>query len=230
MWFAALAALAIAQVPATFERKVTRTVKGSYLLYAPEGYDKDKAKKWPTILFLHGAGERGSDLEKVKLQGIPKELSAGRKLPFIVIAPQCPEGEWWDTQMLIGLLDEVERKWRVDRDRVYLTGLSMGGYGTWALAAEQPDRFAAIAPICGGGNPLTASKIAKLPIWAVHGDADPVVPVSETRSMMRWLGFSKAPDVKFTEVKGGKHDVWTDFYRNNELFDWFLTKKRGGTG
>jgi predicted peptidase len=226
MWIASLAALAIAQVPATFERKVTRTVKGSYLVYAPDGYDQDKRKRWPTILFLHGAGERGTDLNKLKLQGIPKELTGGRKLPFIVVAPQCPDGEWWDTQTLIGLLDEVERKWRVDKEKLYLTGLSMGGYGTWALAAEQPNRFAAIAPICGGGNPLTASKISKLPIRAVHGDADPVVPVSETRSMLRWLQYSKASDVKYTEVKGGQHDVWSDFYRGAEIYDWFLTKTR----
>jgi len=213
------------QQPQTFERKITRTVTGNFLVYVPEGYDADKTKKWPVILFLHGSGERGTDLNKVKAHGPPKEVEQGRKLPFIVVSPQCPDNEWWDVSMLSGLMDDVEKKYRVDKDREYLTGLSMGGYGTWALAAEEPGRFAAIAPICGGGNPLTASKLRKVPIWAFHGDKDPTVSIQESQTMVDWV--TKAGgDVRFTIVKDGVHDVWTDIYKGQELYDWFLAHKR----
>jgi predicted peptidase len=226
MFVAVIAAFSVSQVPSTFSGKVVKPVRCEYLVYQPEGYTADRDKKWPTILFLHGAGERGTDLNKVKLQGIPKELATGRKLPFLVVAPQCQDGAWWDPDTLGSMMDEVERKWRVDPNRIYVTGLSMGGYGTWALAAAQPGRFAAIAPICGGGNPLYAAKIAHIPAWIVHGTADPVVPFSQSKLMVQWLQWSKAPDLKFTEVPDGGHDVWTDFYRGPELFDWFLTKSR----
>lgn len=210
----------------TFERKVTLTVSGNYLVYLPEGYDADPSKKWPLILFLHGAGERGSDINKVKAHGPPKEVEQGRKLPFIIVSPQCPENSWWDVYVLGGLLDEVEKKYRIDKDREYLTGLSMGGYGTWALAGEQPKRFAAIAPICGGGNPLTASKLKSLPIWAFHGDKDPTVPIQESQTMVDWITRAGG-NIRFTIVKDGVHDVWTDVYKGQEIYDWFLAHKRG---
>ena len=127
-------------------------MKLNYLLFLPEGYESSGEKKWPLMLFLHGAGESGNDLEKVKLHGPPKIVGHKKDFPFIVVSPQSP-GRGWNPDTLNALLDDVVAHNRVDPDRVYLTGLSMGGFGTWALAAAHPDRFAAIAPICGGGNP-----------------------------------------------------------------------------
>jgi len=226
---AVLAALVLqtqqTQQPVTFERKITRTVTGQYLAYVPEGYETEKNKKWPLILFLHGSGERGDDLNKVKVHGPPKEIEQGRKLPFIVISPQCPDDEYWDVGTLIGLLDDVEKKFRVDKDREYLTGISMGGYGTWALAATEPDRFAAIAPISGGGNPVSAPKLKNVPVWVIHGDKDPSVPIQDDQTMVDWLQRAGG-DVRFTIVKDGPHDVWTDIYKGQEIYDWFLAHKR----
>src|SRR5438067_11719457 len=143
----------------------TITVKTDYLLFLPEGYSKDTDKKWPLMLFLHGAGERGSDVNKVKVHGPPKIVEKRKDFPFIVVSPQCPADSWWRAFELLSLLDEIQKDYRVDPDRVYLTGLSMGGFGTWELASQAPQRFAAIAPICGGGNPALARRIKDLPIW-----------------------------------------------------------------
>src|SRR5688572_30823837 len=166
------------QSAAKLDKEVKLTVKADYLLFLPEAYGKDPAKKWPTILFLHGAGERGSDVNLVKVHGPPKIVEQKKDFPFIVISPQCPSGEWWDPQTLIALLDEVSADHAVDPDRVYLTGLSMGGYGTWETAIRYPDRFAAIAPICGGGNKHRVRGIKHVPTWVFHGDKDGAVPVA----------------------------------------------------
>src|SRR6185312_8308672 len=121
-----------------------------YLIYQPADYDKQD--KWPLLLFLHGAGERGDDLELVKKHGPPKLAAEGKDFPFIVVSPQCPKDRWWEPIELVALLDDIGSKYKVDADRIYVTGLSMGGFGTWRLAFYAPDRFAAIAPICGGGE------------------------------------------------------------------------------
>src|ERR1700756_5414953 len=133
-----------------FEKEITVKVKLDYLLYLPEGYDKEE-KAWPLLLFLHGAGESGHDLNKVKIHGPPKLIEAGKSFPMIVVSPQAPR-MGWDVPTLNALLDDIVATHKVDRDRVYVTGLSMGGFGTWALAAAYPDKFAAIMPICGGGD------------------------------------------------------------------------------
>ncbi len=146
---------------------MTIKVKLNYLLYLPKGYDADAKKEWPLILFLHGAGESGDDLAKVKKNGPPKVV-AHQDLPFVIVSPQSPR-MGWNVDALNGLLDDVIAHHHIDKERVYLTGLSMGGYGTWALAAAHPEKFAAIAPICGGGDPKAASKIKHLPIWVFHG-------------------------------------------------------------
>lgn len=227
MLVAIAAAIAISQVPVTFEGKVTRTVTGRYLAYTPQDYTVDSRKKWPLIMFLHGAGERGSDLNLVKLHGIPKEIEAGRKLPFVVIAPQCDAGQWWDTQNLNLILNDAEKRYRIDKDRIYVTGLSMGGFASWALAMEQPNRFAAIAPVCGGGDVKNVSRIAKLPIWTTHGDKDLAVNVEQTRKFVTALK-ALGSDIRYDEIKDGGHDVWTDFYKQPALYEWFLkhTRKR----
>ncbi|MDB5289907.1 MAG: phospholipase/carboxylesterase [Phycisphaerales bacterium] len=213
-----------------FEKQVE--MKLNYLLYLPPDYNKDASKKWPLMLFLHGSGERGSDVNKVKIHGPPKmvELYKDSQLAreFIIVSPQCPDGRWWKPDELEALLDDTAEHYRIDADRVYLTGLSMGGFGTWDLAANAPKRFAAIVPICGGGNTAMARRIKDLPIWVFHGDADPAVPVQKSDEMVKALKDLNA-DVTYTRYPGVGHDCWTQTYNNPELYKWLLSHKRGET-
>jgi predicted peptidase len=181
--------------------------------------------RWPVILFLHGSGERGDDLTAVKKHGLPKFLDLQPDFPFIVVAPQCPEDEWWDSATLAALLDRVERRYRVDSRRIYVTGLSMGGYGTWALALHQPRRFAAIAPVCGGGNRLLAKRIAHLPAWVFHGADDDIVPATQSEQMVKALR-AAGGNPKLTLYPGTGHDSWTETYANLELYEWLLRHTR----
>ena len=153
-----------------------------YLLYLPNDYDKKG--NWPLMLFLHGAGERGDNLELVKKHGPPKLIEEGKAFPFVVVSPQCPEDRWWEPVSLSALLDEIVGKYKIDKDRIYVTGLSMGGFGTWSLATYAPRRFAAIVPICGGGEPITAQMLASVPAWVFHGGKDPVVPLARSQGMV----------------------------------------------
>lgn len=213
------------QVPKTFEKQITKTLKAGYLLYLPKEYGQDRDKKFPLILFLHGAGESGTDIEKVKVHGPPKLAAQGKEIPFIIVSPQSPGGGW-NNEVLINLLDEIERTYNVDTDREYLTGLSMGGFGTWALATEYPNRFAAIAPICGGGQAFRARRIKDVPVWVFHGAKDPVVPVKSSQDMVDALKAAGAAEVKFTIYPEAMHDSWTETYSNKELYEWFLAHKR----
>lgn len=208
-----------------FEKEITVQVKLDYLLYLPPGYDKEE-KSWPLVLFLHGAGESGQDLNKVKVHGPPKLVEAGKEFPFIVVSPQAPR-MGWDAQTLNALLDDVVATHKVDKDRIYVTGLSMGGFGTWALAAAYPDRFAALAPICGGGNSADAKKLKNLPIWVFHGAKDNVVPPSRSENMVKALKEAGANHVKFTLYPNANHDSWTETYNNPEVWEWLLQQKRG---
>lgn len=207
------------------DKNVTHRVDCRYLLYLPDGYADSKEERWPLMLFLHGAGERGDDIEKVKVHGPPKLIAQGKSFPFIVVSPQCPEGEWWSSEVLDALLREVESRYRVDADRVYVTGLSMGGFGTWNLALAYPDRFAAIAPVCGGGMPLLAPRIKDLPVWVFHGAKDEVVPIQESQRMVEALKRCGG-NVKFTVYPDAGHDSWTDTYDNPALYEWFLRNRR----
>ncbi|HWL15020.1 MAG TPA: dienelactone hydrolase family protein [Opitutus sp.] len=203
---------------------ITMVQEYRYLRYLPSGYADEREKHWPLVLFLHGAGERGSDLELIKKHGLPKLIEAGRDFPFVVISPQCPPGEWWNIFALEGLIEEAARELRIDRDRVYLTGLSMGGFGTWALAVRHPERYAAILPVCGGGERQLARTLRDVPVWAFHGDADPVVPVERSQEMIdaiRKLGGSP----RLTVYPGVKHDSWTATYDNPEIYDWLLSHR-----
>lgn len=216
-----------AQTAEKFEKQVP--VKLDYLLYLPADYKPDGDKKWPVIMFLHGAGERGTDIAKVKVHGPPKLLAAKTDLAvkdFIVISPQCPPNKWWQPDELMALLDEVAAKHNVDPERIYLTGLSMGGFGTWEIAARYANRFAAIAPICGGGNPRRVREMKNLPIWVFHGEKDPVVAISQSEEMVEALKKAGA-DPKFTRYPEAAHDSWTETYNNPELYKWFLEHKRG---
>jgi predicted peptidase len=212
------------QTAAKLDKQVP--VKLDYLLYLPEDYDAQDA--WPLVVFLHGAGERGSDLERVKVHGPPKLIENGKPFPAIVVSPQCAAGRWWHAQLLelTTLIDEIEAKYKVDKDRIYLTGLSMGGFGTWALAAYTPDRFAALVPICGGGEALAARALTKVPIWVFHGAKDPVVPLARSEAMVEGLKRAKA-EPKFTVYPDAGHDSWTATYDNPEVWEWIFAQKRG---
>ena len=196
-----------------------------YLLYLPDGMGDAPTQRWPLVLFLHGAGERGSNLDLVKLHGIPHEIEAGKNLPCVVVSPQCPADARWSTDALIALLDSVEHELPIDPDRRYVTGMSMGGYAAWALAVSQPDRFAAIAPVCGGGAPDTVCAIRHVPVWAFHGALDDVVPLRRSEEMVEALR-ACGGDVQFTVYPGLGHDSWTLTYANPDVYRWLLAQAR----
>jgi predicted peptidase len=213
------------QKAARLDKEIHVTI--DYLLYLPTDYDRKN--KWPLMLFLHGSGERGSDLNLVKKHGPPKLIDNGKQFPFIVVSPQCPKGRRWQPLELKVLLDEIVNKYNVDQDRIYVTGLSMGGFGTWALAAEYPDRFAAIVPICGGGNATWARRISHLPVWVFHGAKDPAVPVKMSQDMVDALKKNGA-NVNFTVYPDAGHDSWTATYDNPKLYEWLLQQERRHSG
>jgi predicted peptidase len=212
---------------------VSKKAKANYLLFLPEGYDARSPKRWPLILFLHGIGERGSDPWKVKVHGPPKVAEQLTNFPFIVLSPQCPNGQWWSNEILIALLDETIARHNVDTNRIYLTGLSMGGFGAWSLALEFPERFAAVAPLCGGGNPYyplahtgrRKAALKSLPFWAFHGDKDPAVALEESERMVKAVQ-KLGCDVKLTIYPGVGHDCWTQTYNDPQLYEWFLQHER----
>ena len=198
-------------------------VQMGYLLYLPKDYDKQES--WPLILFLHGAGERGNDLELVKKHGPPKLIAAGKDFPLIVVSPQCPKERWWEPIELVALLDELSSKYKVDSDRIYVTGLSMGGFGSWRLASYAPDKFAAIAPICGGGEKYWTRRFAHLPVWAFHGAKDTGVPPERSQMMVDELK-KKGGNPKLTIYPESGHDSWTETYNNPKFYEWLLVQKR----
>ena len=218
----------------TLKRKVTKTVTSEYLIYLPKDYNARSKTRWPLMLFLHGAGERGTNLSKVAVHGPPKLVKQARDFPFIIVSPQCPNNQSWDNDVLLALLDEIEKNYNTDKSRVYLTGLSMGGYGTWSLGLAHPERFAAIAPICGGGDPIVLlladpkklAVIKTLGVWAFHGGKDPVVPLLESERMIDGLKKAGCKDVELTVYPEAQHDSWTETYNNPKLYDWFLAHQR----
>ena len=232
------------------ERTVTveeegREVDFRYRLLRPAAIEP--GGKYPLVLFLHGAGERGTDNEK-QLKYLPTWLAEPRLRrthACFVLAPQCrDDGKWvegnWsdktaasqkpeptvDLAAAVAALEDVMKAEPVDPDRVYLTGLSMGGYGSWDLAARMPGRFAAVIPICGGGDETTAAKLAKLPIWCFHGADDEVVPAARSRSMVEAVK-AAGGNVKYTEFEGVKHDSWTPAYRDPATLEWLFRQRRG---
>jgi predicted peptidase len=221
------------QTAQMLDKKTSKATKAKYLLFLPDDYDGKSANRWPLILFLHGIGERGSDPWKVKAHGPPKVAEHMTNFPFIVVSPQCPNGQWWSNEILATLLDEVIAQYKVDTNRIYLTGLSMGGFGAWNLALEFPERFAAVAPICGGGNPYypnaysgaRKAALKSLPFWAFHGDKDTSVAPAESERMVSALK-KFGCDVKLTVYPGVGHDCWTQTYNNPELYEWFLAHER----
>jgi predicted peptidase len=227
------AASAADQTRETFKKKISHQVELDYLLHVPAGYDASpKSERWPLILFLHGAGERGDDVMLVAKHGPPKLIAAGKDIPAIVVSPQCPANQWWTDHLegLVGLLDDISRRYRVDPHRVYVTGLSMGGFGTWGLLGRYGDRFAAAIPICGGGSRIGLQRAMNVPIWAFHGDADPVVPVDETTRLVEAMKSRGAQNVKLTVYPGVAHDSWTQTYDDPAVWEWLFAQKRPGPG
>jgi predicted peptidase len=213
-------------------RKYTATVRADYLLFLPKDYDSRSAKRWPTIMFLHGSGERGSNVWRATIHGPTKFIEKHPDFPFILITPQCPEGRKWSDEIVLGILDAVTAKYAVDTNRIYLTGLSMGGYGTWSLATTYPERFAAVAPICGGEGNIgvvlsladksKAPALKKLPVWAFHGGKDNVVSPEESKRMIEIFKRAGNADAKLTIYPEATHNSWTETYNNPELYEWFL--------
>src|SRR5260221_3001378 len=195
------------QHSAEFVGTVTSHVQMRYLLFTPKAYENAGGKKWPLIVYLHGGSRRGKDVEQLRDPGfgLPAIVDRNESFPFVVLSPQCPEGEYWT----------------VDASRVYLTGHSMGGFGTWYLAYKHPEKFAAIAPM-SASLVITAwaSRLKEMPIWAFHGEKDNLVPVSDTQDLidrLRALG----NEVRFTVLPNRDHYI-LDAYENQELYSWFL--------
>jgi len=218
----------------SFKWKAERAGETRFLSYVPKDYTGKDGKRWPLMLFLHGAGERGADVQRVGIHGPPSLVKQGKEFPFIVIAPQCPEGERWQEEALLQLLDHVVHDYAVDTNRVYLTGLSMGGFGTWKLGISHPERFAAIVPICGGGETIDvllasgrrATSLKSLPVWAFHGAKDPVVPLEESERMVNALKKLGCKEVKLTVYPEAQHNSWTETYNNPEVYEWLLKHSR----
>jgi predicted peptidase len=208
-----------------FSQIISRRVQYNYLLHLPEGYKESQTKTWPLMLFLHGAGERGNNIKKIVTHGPLKEIKNGRELPFIIVAPQCHEDEYWNTYALEALLDFILHKHRVDSDRIYVTGLSMGGLGTWDCADLFGRRIAAIAPICPPmRRAFRPESTTNLPVWCFHGAMDPVVPMNEVTLSISRIRKAGAK-VKFTVYPEAGHDSWTETYANDEFYTWLLSRK-----
>lgn len=214
-----------------------------YLLSLPDDYAADTSRSWPLLLFLHGTVPRGSNVWDVTQQGParllagPPELTATERAAaatlsraFVVVAPQCPQFEVWNDERILALLDHVSAELRLNPARVYLTGLSMGGFGAWSVAMRHPGRFAAVVPVCGGGRvaDIAASAhkhpaaLARLGVWAFHGARDFVVPLEESERMVDALKLAGARDARLTVYPEVEHDAWTPTYANAEVYAWLL--------
>jgi predicted peptidase len=207
------------------QRYVGQKTATDYLLYLPQKYDS--SRRWPLVLYLHGSGHRGQDLTLVRRSGLPGQICTGRHFPFILLSPQCPADSQWIPEVVVELVEHVSKSLSVDRDRVYLTGYSMGGFGTWETAAFDPGRFAAIAPLCGGGDVSRAERL-KMPIWAFHGEKDDVVPLRVSREMVDAVR-KCGGRVKFTVHPGIGHGICGQTYQDGRLFDWLLAQRRSGS-
>jgi len=205
------------------QTEMTSVSKIKYLLYVPDM--KAPVAGFPLLLFLHGSGERGDDLELVKKHGPPSFLDDTTNFQFMVISPQCPEGETWSPPRLAGLIRELTSIAMVDKSRIYVSGLSMGGQGTWDFAMAYPNTVAAIAPICGKGDPTQACVLKDIPIWVFHGAKDEVVPNSFSDEMVEALNDCDAY-VKYTLYPDVDHFSWVPAYKDPALYEWLLQQKK----
>ena len=203
----------------SFSRDVTQTFSGRYLLYLPPAYSQDGDKRWPLIVYLHGADGGGTNLDTLRGAGPLARIQSGRELPFIVVVPQCRPNEHWDPANLSALLEEMCEKHRVDETRIYVTGVSMGAGGTWDLAAAYPYRLAAIVPVSGGGQPEIAPRIAHIPTWVFHGAKDNTIPLKYAREMADALR-GEGGQPQMTVYPDRAHNISGQVYTGDELYDW----------
>lgn len=223
--------LAASDAPPTgFIDKVHKSLDGTeakYVVFVPRGYDG--TKEYPVILFLHGSGQIGTD-GKGQVAGMLAKAIRDREktFEFVAVFPQSHLGSWLagskDGKRAVAILDEVLKTYKTDPKRVYLTGPSMGGEGTWSLAAAHPKRWAAIVPLCGGGDPKAAVKIKHIPCWCFHGDADKMIEVQQSRRMVRALKDAGGRPL-FHEYPGVGHNCWDKTYANPDLYEWLLEQK-----
>ncbi len=195
-----------------------------FLVHYPEGYNENSNKKYPLLVYLHGRSIQGTDIERVKTYGVLYQIIKGLAIDFIVVAPQCQSG--WDNNKLLEVLNYAETKFPVDQERVYLTGMSMGGYGCWQFAGAYPERFAAIAPVCGGGNLKDAKKLKNLPHWVFHGALDKPVPIEESEKMIRAIRAEGNQKIEYSRFENWGHGEVHVVFGKKELYDWFLQYKK----
>lgn len=197
-----------------------------YVKYLPKDYDENK--KYPLVFFLHGAGERGDDLDVASRHGFMKHVrEEGKEYPFILVAPQCPHDKYWGcyTESLLAFLEDICDTLPVDKKRIYLTGLSMGGTGTWMLSMACPEKFAAIAPVCGSGICWNGYILADMPIYMYHGDCDDIVPIQESISMLNSIN-KCGGNAQLEICYGVGHESWDIAYAGDSLVDWLLSHKK----
>jgi predicted peptidase len=214
-----------------FIRRVHRGPHGReapYSVFVPYGYEDDR--QWPLIVFLHGSGETGVDGVKPTGVGIGPAIRRNEHgFPFFTVFPQSQRGTWQagsqDAETALAILEEVRVLFRIDPGRIHLTGISMGGFGTWGIAASHPELWASIVPVCGGGDPASAGCISHIPCWAFHGEADNVVPVEQSRRMVAALR-SAGGQLRYTEYEGVGHNSWDPAYATPELFEWIADNSR----
>lgn len=232
------------------ERLTFTREKGTlpYRLMKPAGYDPSGKERYPLVVWLHPLFGRGTDNTKQLRSGVEEFMrdAVRQKHPCFLVVPQCPPDQMWvkispveaknnlplapkptePTRLVLDLIDSLVHEHRIDKDRIHVTGWSMGGYGTWDLISRRPDLFAAAMPLSGGGDPAKAEKLAKLPLWVFHGALDPLAPVARSRDMI--AAIKKAGgEPKYTEYPGVGHDTWTPTYRNSEVMDWLFGQRRG---
>jgi predicted peptidase len=208
----------------SFRGTVTKQVALRYLIWMPEPAAQP-AGGWPLVIFLHGSGERGRNIAKVKAAGMPKYAAAGRRFPFVLVAPQVDDGDSWHSDEIEALRADLCGRLPIDPDRVLVTGMSMGGYGAWNYAVAYPEQVAAIAPVCGIGNVERAARVVPVPVWAFHGAKDPVVPIAGDREMVDAVR-EAGGQVKFTVYAGVGHNAWDRAYADPALYAWLLAQRR----
>jgi predicted peptidase len=198
-----------------------------YAVWVPPDYRPEVS--WPVFLYLHGKGECGIDGAFHTTVGLGKAIRENpRRFGALVVMPQMPVGCKWEGSMLdlaLATLDATLDEYPTDPKRIVLTGLSLGGYGTWSLGARQTGRFSALLPICGGGNPADAERLAQLPVWCFHGDADSVIPVERSREMVEAVR-AAGGDVRYTELPGVEHNSWDPAYGDPDVISWMLAQRR----
>jgi len=193
----------------------------AFQLFLPRGYLASEGRRWPVLVFLHGSGERGSDISRVKIHGPPKIADQRPDFPFVTVSPLLPEDQDWDTGKLGAILDHMMAHYRIDLSRIYLTGLSRGAHATWRWSAAEPARFAAIVPVSGRGDPSQACRLKDIPIWAFHGDRDDIVTPFGSFAMVEAVR-SCGGRPRLTIYPDTGHDAWTRTYDDPALYAWLL--------